>query len=55
MSKKKSSNSGLKKGLKGILAKPAKLSKSPKKLPPMKERRRRWKLVDGVMVEMGSD
>ena len=32
-----------------------KLQKSPDKMPSMKEQRRRWKLIDGVMVEKGSD
>ena len=48
-------NPKLKKTVKGILAKPVKPTKSPDKMPPMKEQRKRWKLVDGMMVEMGSD
>ena len=52
---KKKELDALGKTVKGILAKPAKPTKSPKKMPPMKEQRKRWKLVDGVMVEMGTD
>ena len=43
------------KTVKDILAKPVKPAKSPKKMPPMKEQRKRWKLIDGVMVEAGID
>ena len=52
---KKKELDALGKTVKAILAKPAKPTKSPKKMPPMKEQRKRWKLVDGVMVEMGTD
>ena len=45
----------LDKTLRGILAKPSKPPKSPDKMPSMKEQRKRWKLVGGVMVEAGSD
>lgn len=41
--------------LQGIFQKPAKKLKSPDKMPSMKEQRKRWKLIDGKMVEMGSD
>ena len=41
--------------MQGILSKPSKPLKSPSKMPSMKEQRKRWKLVDGMMVEMGSD
>ena len=39
----------------GILKKPATRLKSPDKMPSIKEQRKRWKLVGGMMVEMGSD
>ena len=39
----------------GILTKPVKRLKSPSKMPSIKEQRKRWKLIGGVMVEMGSD
>ena len=45
----------LDKTLRGILAKPPKPLKSPDKMPSVKEQRKRWKLVNGVMVEAGSD
>ena len=38
-----------------ILKKPATQLKSPSKMPSVKEQRKRWKLVGGLMVEMGSD
>ena len=45
----------LESALKRILQKPPKPLKSPVKMPSVKEQRKRWKLVNGVMVEMGSD
>ena len=41
--------------LAGILKKPSTGLKSPSKMPSIKEQRKRWKLVDGMMIEMGSD
>ena len=39
----------------GILKKPPTGLKSPSKMPSVKEQRKRWKLVGGMMIEMGSD
>ena len=45
----------LKDTLPTILKKPPTGLKSPSKMPSVKEQRKRWKLVGGMMVEMGSD
>ena len=45
----------LKDTMAGILKKPATRLKSPSKMPSMREQRKRWKLVGGMMIEMGSD
>jgi len=38
--------------LRGILSKPAKKLKSPTKMPSRAELRRKWRLIDGKMVEV---